>query len=129
MIRLVVLLVMFVAPVFRVLLGQTSIEWVQMSQGLTDIGVQACTYSGGCIFAGTKTGVFRSVDLGEHWTKSSNGLPQAPAGPFAEVQRTLFVACNGLLFRSSDSGQSWVSTNSCIHCVVPNEATIASDPR
>ena len=68
---------------------------------------------------GPGSGIYKSVDGGEHWTElssaSSNGLPEKPYGRIAlavapsnpQIVYAMIESKNSALFRSDDGGQSW----------------------
>jgi photosystem II stability/assembly factor-like uncharacterized protein len=74
-------------------------SWVLVSQGLpTDhfVGVvRADTVCAGLIYAGTETGVFVSVDGGEHWQTLQRNLPVAWVRDIAVHDNDLIVATQG----------------------------------
>jgi hypothetical protein len=73
----------------------------------------APTGHGAIMFAATAVGVYQSIDGGRTWTLAATGA----SVPFAEVvapsprfqhDRTLFVCAADRLYRSADTGESWV---------------------
>jgi uncharacterized repeat protein (TIGR01451 family) len=71
------------------------------------------------VFAATEDGVYRSNDLGDHWSRSGNGLPAlAPVTEIAVAanQIHLYAAVSTVarattLYKSLDGGQSWSPTS------------------
>ena len=69
--------------------------------------------SNGSIFAAADSGVFRSTDNGNNWTRLINGLSPVMARSITAGNDGLVFAVirpNGL-FRSTDDGNSWVHMN------------------
>ncbi len=68
----------------------------------------------GWLLAGSPSGLFRSVDGGDTWVASSEGLtsPIVRALSIAGDGVTAYVATDGGVFRSSDAGESWEATGS-----------------
>jgi photosystem II stability/assembly factor-like uncharacterized protein len=76
------------------------------------------------LYAATDSGVYKSMDAGQHWQASSNGLPDHLHGMTLVVDpvhtNTLYVTMwaepgsaswQGGVYKSTDGGQSWVAKN------------------
>ncbi|MBX3054554.1 MAG: hypothetical protein KF753_23995 [Caldilineaceae bacterium] len=60
------------------------------------------------ILAGTKAGLFRSADGGQHWQPVENGPADPAIVAMATAQGTIFATSEGgRLYCSDDGGQSW----------------------
>jgi photosystem II stability/assembly factor-like uncharacterized protein len=62
------------------------------------------------VLAGTSAGVFRTVNRGASWIRSSHGFQEATIGGLAihPTQPVLYAATlNGFLLKSPDGGRSW----------------------
>jgi photosystem II stability/assembly factor-like uncharacterized protein len=88
------------------------VNWVNRSDGLSNVHITAMALAGGSLFAGTleQSVMRRSADV---WTTADNGLARhAPALPLpralASDGSTIYAAflADGL-FRSTDQGRSW----------------------
>jgi photosystem II stability/assembly factor-like uncharacterized protein len=73
-------------------------------------------------FDGPESGLFKSTDGGEHWTKLTNGLPTPAQGltrigfciapsDHNRLYATVDAGDNGGIYRSDDGGLSWVNAN------------------
>ena len=67
----------------------------------------------GLVYAGTKHGIFRTVDNGAHWSESGQVLQGVPIEHILIDYRTadastLYVGTRFGVFRSDDSGQNWL---------------------
>ena len=88
------------------------VNWVEADSGLTDKAVFALACNSPVVYAGTSTGVFRSLNNGATWTSSpglSNfiyALAISSCGVFAGMY-------DGPHF-SSDSGLNWISSTNGI---------------
>jgi len=75
-------------------------------------GSADATPSGSLVLAGTGSGIFRSLDRGSSWTRSSTGLRAAEIVSLAldpVDRRTVWAGGEGQgLFRSRDDGRSWL---------------------
>jgi len=68
---------------------------------------------------GAGSGIYRSTDAGEHWTKLGGGLPKAPVGRIAlgiaptnpDHVYALVEAKKGMLWSSEDLGDHWRMIN------------------
>jgi len=81
--------------------------------GLADHEIYAIHAIGGALLAGTYgEGVFRSLDDGDTWTPSSDGLTATALRSFHDdpvKPGAVLCGCEpGRGFRSSDKGQTWV---------------------
>jgi hypothetical protein len=64
--------------------------------------------------SGNLYAVLRSADGGVHWELVGRGLPNAPIdylafSPRFAIDRTAYLACEGLLYRSLDGGFDWTA--------------------
>ncbi len=77
-------------------------EWKQITNGIPDgsyvHAVREDPQYGGLLFAGTETGVFYSLDDGEHWQHLQLNLPAAPIHDLVIKNSDLIVATHGRSF-------------------------------
>lgn len=69
----------------------------------------------GTVFlAGGDSGIYRSIDGGLTWNTSNTGMANFAIDALLTQDSTVFAAgcCGGALFRSSDSGASWIQLSS-----------------
>ena len=65
------------------------------------------------LYAGVKDGVYKTVDGGQTWQSSSDGMPAMPEeskltiSPNYKADRTVFAGTAAGLFVTKDEGQSW----------------------
>jgi hypothetical protein len=86
--------------------------WTSVNNGLMDSGVITLRVIGNQIFAGTQEGLFSSSDDGRSW----GTLPHYPTGAVCAIEvvgKYLFLSAArsgiyGDVYRSSDTGKSWV---------------------
>lgn len=104
--------------------------WVDVSNGLgspNTISVGSFCVTKNNILAGTGTGIFISSDHGDHWTKTSFDPVHVPVYGLLAVDSLIFAGFDtgvptthhlgpqqGGIFLSTDSGQSWVRSDSGI---------------
>ncbi|MFA5830146.1 MAG: hypothetical protein WC843_06720 [Candidatus Gracilibacteria bacterium] len=94
----------------------TTIVWKQSNTGLTTLSVNtiaADTNNQSILYAGTDTGIFKSIDKGESWTAMNNGF----GNPTPDIQKILLATTNikavfalstaGDLFETLDGGNNW----------------------
>ncbi|MBK7684502.1 MAG: hypothetical protein IPJ26_19500 [Bacteroidetes bacterium] len=70
---------------------------------------------GSTYFAGTDSGLYKSVDNGNNWNKVTNGLPTGTYSPndFIKGNTELYLATtNNGVYKSIDSGLTWIAANS-----------------
>lgn len=117
---------------FRSLNGGAS--WVRLTQGLPDpvsvtlLLASRRTLLAAAIASGRRGGVFRSSDAGSSWTFSSRGIHgmDVKTVDFG-APGTLWVVADFVLFRSTDSGLTWIRIRPDPAAVVPPTA-LAVDP-
>jgi photosystem II stability/assembly factor-like uncharacterized protein len=77
-------------------------EWKLITEGIPDgsyvHAVREDPQHGGLLFAGTETGVFYSLDDGEHWQRLQLNLPASPVHDLAIKNSDLIVATHGRSF-------------------------------
>ena len=89
---------------------EKDIMWEETNGPLGGIVSSLAISSIGDLFAGTwGSGVFRSTDNGERWTRVNTGLTNATVQTLAINQsRDIFAGTIGSgIFRSTDNGDSW----------------------
>lgn len=88
--------------------NQTFSQWKQTNGPFG--GTINCLFvnSGGVLFAGTISGIYRSLNNGENWSTNQNLLSGKEITCFVEKDNCLFVGTrlNGLFF-STDNGINW----------------------
>ncbi len=95
----------------------THSQWVQMSNGIAGTpNVSTIIEFSGYQFAATDSGIYRSSDSGNNWSRS--GLPGTRVIPLAANSTTIFAGTynapftNGAgVFRSIDNGATWSPTS------------------
>ncbi len=94
--------------------------WTSSTTGLTNTNVRAMTTNGTTAFAATDNGFFRSTNLGASWTMADSGMVKvgsrytmAMASANGVVYGTFSNGYAGqhVVFRSTDNGVSWDSSN------------------
>lgn len=97
-------------------------QWTPSNNGLGDLSVGALFADDDTLYAGTTSGVYKSINSGSSWTLSSNGLPTV-TNFFSIVRSGSYLVAGGDgagIWRSSDYGASWAQTTSG---VLSNEYT------
>ncbi|MBI3788881.1 MAG: T9SS type A sorting domain-containing protein [Ignavibacteriales bacterium] len=93
--------------------GQT-FSWQESNVGLVGAEIRSLHTNGqGTMFAGTLSGVFRSIDNGQTWAEANSGLPTS-TWVLAITSDAAGILCIGTslgLFRSTDNGDTWVKAN------------------
>lgn len=111
----VVLLVIILVVIFSQKTSTNkTVVWEQSNTGLTTLSVNtiiADVNNQSILYAGTDTGIFKSIDKGTNWTAINTGLPNPlPAirkiihAPFSKA---IFALGYGNLFESRDGGNNW----------------------
>ncbi len=93
---------------------------MQSANALVSLGDQ--------IFCGTPEGVYKTVDQGIHWLKTSSGLTNPDVRALARLDKLLFASTDGDgIYRSSDGGANWTRSGQGIPANVHSRALIAND--
>jgi len=87
-------------------------KWILASTGVPNNTVSSIAYmkANNNLFAGISSSVnevVRSVDNGNNWNLSDNGLPKVPVDALATVGTNLFAGNDYGVYLSSDLGASW----------------------
>ncbi len=83
-------------------------SWVNRSNGLGDLVVSCATIVNGVCFAGTLSGLYRSVDFGANWTKCSTPLKLHAVEFVRAAHGDIYIGSDGAgVLRSSDNGLTW----------------------
>ena len=96
------------SPAFRTTDG--GMTWVGMSTGLRTAQVQAFAIdpvTSSTVYAGTYSGVFRSMDGGQTWTPTAELPAPSVNAMLVDSSGALYIATLGGVFRSRDQGASW----------------------
>ena len=95
------------------LLGLTAnAQWEQIKDPLlSTVEYDRLVYTGTAILTATEGALFRSVDNGNTWTISHNGLDQSNIGArgltYISSRGEVWISSNNSLFKSTDHGGSW----------------------
>ena len=101
-------------------LRDTAQTWVRSDSGLGGAQVQQLAYlaatesfpQGVVVAASPLSGIFRSTDLGVHWSASDSGLTTLNAPAIVAIDSILLVGTwNHGVFRSVDHGITWSSSS------------------
>lgn len=86
-------------------------QWVDMSNGLGTYNIIRTFYqSGTSIFAGTKYGIYLTINNGVSWNPMNNGL-QVPVSSINSITSNgvfMFVTTGDGIYRSSNNGSNWI---------------------
>ncbi len=90
--------------------------WEQTNTGLSTLTVNtiiANTNNQSILYAGTNTGIFKSINKGKSWTAINNGLsnplPNIKKILYSFSSKTIFALSEGgNLFESLDEGNNWI---------------------
>jgi len=103
------------------------VSWTARDSGLTTLSVRSLAAFGSRLYAGTYGGgIFVSTDKGDSWTGASEGLTNLSILDFAQGGSSVFAGTYGGMFRSTNSGQSWVPMDLTV--VTPAADTCARGP-
>ena len=88
------------------------LRWREASDGLPSTGrdytqLFGILNRGNTLFASTEDGIYKSPDLGSHWSSSSAGLPARLPGGYIDVSGTIFVGGDFGVYQSNDNGTLW----------------------
>jgi len=87
------------------------IEWSPVNSGLSDLFVLSIlvdSSSSATIFAGTATGLYRTVDGGKNWQLFQSNLPSGKVTQIEQVNDKLYVSIAGHgVYESIDGGLTW----------------------
>ncbi|MDE3059031.1 MAG: hypothetical protein KGJ59_13855, partial [Bacteroidota bacterium] len=92
-------------------------SWVQLHLGGSWNDARTIAIDkNGILYVGTGGGnIYRSTDVGEHWTNvASNLTPDFITCILVNSSNYVFAGSNTGIFRSTDNGATWVKTNSGI---------------
>jgi photosystem II stability/assembly factor-like uncharacterized protein len=96
------------------------VSWFTASVGLSNTIIHALAIdpvSTSTVYAGTDSGVFKSVNGGAAWQPASAGVPAPQIIHFIAIDpsqpSTIYLAkaSGGLVFRSTDAGQTWADVS------------------
>ncbi|MFW6276069.1 MAG: HVO_0234 family beta-propeller protein [Bacteroidota bacterium] len=88
-------------------------SWDLLDNGLASDDVRQVVKSGDWVFAATENGMFRSSNNGSDWMDASQGMTDKDLRCVNyNGSIVLAGAASGIIYRSSDHGQTWTNTNS-----------------
>lgn len=86
--------------------------WTKVSNGITNVTVNALWVKDNMLFAGTNGGVFVTTNSGTNWTAKNNGITNNSISSFEQSGANLFAATQGGgVFLSIDNGANWTEVN------------------
>ncbi|MBK7215038.1 MAG: T9SS type A sorting domain-containing protein [Bacteroidales bacterium] len=86
-------------------------NWTTRNTGLTELSVLELEFNGGTLWAGTNYGIYKSVNNGLKWYKSSNGIPaDIGSDGFAFSGNRIYAATNDGVYYSDNDGNLWQKT-------------------
>ena len=87
-------------------------SWTAINVGLSSWYIEALTFSGTDLFAGTGGGgIFHSTNNGTNWTEVNTGLTNTTVWSFGVSGINLFAGTAGGVFLSTNNGASWTSAS------------------
>src|SRR5207244_972591 len=85
-------------------------NWNTVNNGLSNLYVNTFALGGTSLFAGTRLGLFRSIDNGKGWAVDS-GLTSLDVIALAVSGTNLLAATDSGLFRSINGGATWATVS------------------
>jgi photosystem II stability/assembly factor-like uncharacterized protein len=86
-------------------------SWAKNNNGINALQIESLAKNNSYIFAGTNNqGIFRSADDGQNWLSINNGITGLNSSHINEIYvlgNTTFIATDGGIFSSTNSGNSW----------------------
>ncbi|MEO8665818.1 MAG: T9SS type A sorting domain-containing protein, partial [Ignavibacteria bacterium] len=88
------------------------VNWVKMSNGITDTAITEMYVKDNLIFASTLFGnIFRSTDDGKNWTSVNSGLNNTWIRCYAEIGNDILAGTDDGVYRSTSDGVNWFKLN------------------
>lgn len=86
-----------------------SAQWIRTDSLVTG-NVNVVEWANGSVYAGTRTGLFRSADHGMHWSRSDSGIADQEITAFGTFWSLLLAGtATGGIFISTDNGYHWTA--------------------
>jgi len=87
------------------------IEWSPANSGLTDLFVLSILVDSSepqTVYAGTSTGLYRSIDAGQNWQSFKGGLPLGKVTQLEQESDKLYASIEDQgVYESADNGETW----------------------
>ena len=103
-------------------------SWNAVNNGLTEQLVRAVAVSSNNIFAGTKSGVFKSTNNGNSWSAVDSGLTTKYVFALTVSDTNVFAGTyGGGVFISTNEGITWAATalaNANINCLASTDSDL-----
>lgn len=87
-------------------------NWTNIPYPISNVYKLAAT--GSTLICGGDSGLYKTTNLGQNWTKLNDGYFNATVRDFEVLNSNWYAATDLGIFKSSDNGLSWLSTNSII---------------
>ena len=101
------LLVVSEGRFFRSRLGKSSFEEIEIEILDGRVNSILADHAVGAVYLAADIGILKSMDDGDNWSMTVDGLPPLPVNILAKAGRQLFAGTRNGLFVSQNSGQKW----------------------
>jgi hypothetical protein len=82
-------------PTSRQSSGDNGLSWIAVNAGLGNLDIGSLVFNGTDLYAGTRSGVFKSANNGTNWTGFNEGFVDVPNATSLYIQGNYMYANNG----------------------------------